>query len=74
MAYIKEETKHEYLGAIIQVKEREKFEYYDPWRIITLEVDRLEDFSPKELRELGEWLIDQGKRIGKEYRSNGAIR
>lgn len=70
MAYIKEEIKHEYLQEVeLQILEREKFEYADPWRIATLQIDA--KLSPKEMRELGKWLIQQGKRIGREYKSNG---
>lgn len=74
MAFIKEEIEHDELNVTITVLEREKSEASEPWSIINIEVDNFENYSPKELRRLGKWLIEQGKRIGREYKSNGAVR
>ena len=72
MAFVKEEIEFDVLEAKIMVLERESGEYPEPWSIISFSVDDLENCTPKELRQLGKWLIEQGKRIGKEYKSNGA--
>lgn len=74
MALIHEETKHEYLPVSLMVSQRQKGETIGPWELIHCEVDGMERLTPHELVELGEWLIQQGKRIGKEYKSNGAPR
>lgn len=72
MAIIHEETQHEYLPATISVTERVGKECRPAWEIVSLEYDSFENLSPKQLRELGKWLIAEGKRIGREYKSNGA--
>lgn len=72
MALIHEELKHEYLPVSLTVSERVKGECIAPWAIAHCEVDGMERLTPKELRELGRWLVQQGKRLGREYRSNGA--
>jgi hypothetical protein len=74
MALIHEELKHEYLPASLMVSQRQKGESIEPWAILHCEVDNMERLTPKQLVELGEWLTEQGKRIGREYKSNGAPR
>lgn len=74
MGLINEETKIEIAEATITVVEREKGEMTEPWKFISLDIDSMESLSPRELRELGKWLVKEGKRIGKEYKSNGAKR
>lgn len=75
MAFIRESIKNKILDAEIMVLEREKSEFYDPWHIISLEVDSIDgNITPKQLRKLGKWMVKEGKRIGKEYKSNGARR
>jgi hypothetical protein len=72
MGLIHEETKHA-SGAELMVVERQGNEVRDPWHFIGLDVDRFNGYmSPKELRDLGRWLIAEGKRLGKHYKSNGA--
>lgn len=70
MALIHEETKHK-LGAQIMVSEREQGEVRDPWRFVSVEMDGFEKLTPTELRTLGKWMMQQGRRIGREYKSNG---
>lgn len=74
MGLINEETRNEIAETTITVVEREKGEMTEPWKFISLEIDNMETLSPRELRELGRWLVKEGKRIGKEYKSNGAKR
>lgn len=74
MGVIHEETSHELLGVSFTVDEREKGSCREPWRFVSLEIDSMESLTPKELRELGKWLVSQGKRLGREYKSNGAPR
>jgi len=71
MALIHEETKHE-LGARLMVSERAKDETRDPWRFVSVEMDGFDNLTPTELRTLGKWMVQQGRRIGREYKSNGA--
>jgi|WetSurMetagenome_2_1015567.scaffolds.fasta_scaffold749300_2 hypothetical protein len=74
MGVIHEETSHEFLGVSFTVDEREKGSCREPWRFVSLEIDCMESLTPKELRELGKWLVSQGKRLGREYKSNGTPR
>ena len=60
--------------ARVVVIEKEKGECVSPWLICSVEVDGFGKLTPKELREFGKWLIKEGKRIGREYKSNGARR
>lgn len=62
------------IEAAVQVIEREEDEIYEPWRIIDLHFDSRSRLSPRELRELGCWLIREGRRIGREYTASGAPR
>ena len=73
MALIHEETEHE-SGVSLMVSERQEGETRSPWKIITLDADRFENLTPTELRKLGKWLMHQGRRIGSEYKSNGALK
>lgn len=72
MAIVQEEVKHEHLAVELMVSEREKHESRDPWRFVDLNVDNMPKCTPKELQELGRWLIQQGKRLGREFKANGA--
>lgn len=74
MGLIQEETLLPIADTEIMVVEREKGEEREPWKFITLHVDGMQEISPKELRLLGRMLINEGKRIGKQYKSNGAER
>ncbi|MBB6003884.1 hypothetical protein [Arcicella rosea] len=53
----------------VQILEKEKRD----WDIVDLELafEGKVQITPKKMRELGKWLINQGKRIGKEYNVNG---
>lgn len=62
------------IEAAVQVIEREEDEIYEPWRIIDLHLDSRSRLSPRELRDLGSWLIREGRRIGREYTASGAPR
>lgn len=74
MAFINEEIEYEVFDASLTVSEREKSEFSNPWSIISLEVDNYGNCTQRQLVVLGKWLVSQGKRIGKEYNSNGAKR
>jgi hypothetical protein len=74
MAIVHEELKHEYLPASIMVSQRQAGETIAPWAILHCEVDGMERMSPKELRELGRWMVQEGKRLGRQYKSNGEPR
>jgi hypothetical protein len=74
MAYVTEQTKHEHFPVELTTVQRrpETGECIENWRFIDVELDRFERYTPKELRDLGQWLIDEGARIGREYNCNGA--
>lgn len=74
MGLIRDERSHEHLPATVMVVEREKGETAWPWRFVRLEVEHFERLTPPELRKLGHWLIKEGKRLGREYKSSGAPR
>ena len=76
MGFVTEEIEHEELPVKLMTVERDKEsgECREPWRFISLEFDHFENLTPPELRRLGRWLVQEGKRIGKEYKSNGAMK
>ncbi len=53
------------------VSERQEGEVRDAWRFVSVGMDGFENLTPTELRKLGKWLMQQGRRIGSEYKSNG---
>lgn len=66
------EQVHHAGGVDLMVSEKVAGETRDQWRFISLEIDGWVRLTPRELRELGRWLQQQGRRMGKEYKSNGA--
>lgn len=74
MGLINEETKHEYLAASFYVVERQAGETREAWRFVAIDIDGMERLTPREMRDLGRWLQQQGRRLGREYKSNGAPR
>jgi len=74
MGIIREEIHHEEFKVGITVDEKEDGEVVEPWRFCCLEVDSFEDFTPKELKQLGLWLVQEGTRLGRQYTSRGAPR
>ena len=73
MALIREETTHPIYDVELMVTQRYAPEVRDQWRIVTMTLNRFSnDLTPRELRDLGRWLVKEGKRIGREYKSNGA--
>lgn len=70
MAFIQESVEFDSV-LTVEVLEKEKNEYVEPWEIVNIELAFSVRLSPKKMRELGKWLINQGKRIGREYNSNG---
>lgn len=74
MAYINETKFIQEYDIQIEVLEREDHEDPDPWKIISIDFNSMQRFTPKELRSLGKCLISEGKRIGREYKSNGKIK
>ena len=74
MGIVNEEVSCEIVDATISVVEREDGETTEPWRFVKLEVHEYERMTPKELRKFGRWCVDEGKRIGQQYKSNGAPR
>ena len=74
MGIVNEEVSCEVVDASISVVQRDSDECIEPWKIITLEFDGSERMTPKELRKFGRWCMNEGKKIGQQYRSNGAPR
>lgn len=74
MGFVTEEIAHNNLPVSLMTVERDKErnECREPWRFISLEFDSFERMTPPELRKLGRWLTSEGRRIGREYKSNGA--
>jgi hypothetical protein len=72
MSIVNEHVRHADSGIELMVTERTPGETREPWRIVSLEVDGWDRLTPRELRDLGKWLQQQGRRMGKEYKSNGA--
>ena len=74
MGYVRETKTHEVTGTMLEVIERMGGETTEPWRFVSLECDRFERITPRELVSLGNWLAAEGKRLGKERTSSGAAR
>ncbi len=78
MAFVTEEIEVEIgdLGVVVELmtSKRDKGETRDAWRFIDLTIDSFKSLSPRELRDLGKELVKEGERIGKEYKSNGALK
>lgn len=74
MGYVRETKTHEATGIVLEVIEREQGEITEPWRFVSLECDGFERMTPRELVSLGNWLAEEGKRLGRERTSSGAAR
>lgn len=74
MGNIKEISNHEEMSVCIIVSEKEDDEIMEPWRFCQLNVDSAEKFTPKELKLLGRWLVQEGTRLGRQYTSKGESR
>lgn len=74
MGYITEEVSHDEFPMTLTMVERIAGETKEPWRFIGIEFDHFESLTPPELRKLGRWMVQEGKRIGREYKSNGALK
>ena len=74
MALVIEETQHEPTNVNVCVTQRQDRETYESWRIISVEIDGYERITPREMRDLGRWLVRESKLIGKAYTSSGAPR
>lgn len=75
MGLIKETIKHPTIEDVeITVDEHAKNEDRAPYDIVSLNVAFYSISNPNELIELGKWLIENGKRIKKQYTSKGKLR
>jgi len=74
MGFVTEQIEHDELPVTLMTVEREAGETVEAWRFVSLEFDHFERLTPPELRKIGRWLVQEGKRIGKEYKSNGAMK
>ena len=74
MALVIEETQHEPTNVNVLVTQRQDGETHEAWRIISVEMDGYERITPREMRDLGRWLVRESKRIGRTYTSSGAPR
>ena len=71
MRIVQESITNEKFNAQIDVEKTTQVVRGEHWKIVSLEIDDFERFTPKGLRELGAWLIYQGSRIGREYNHRG---
>lgn len=74
MGIVTYEAEYEHFEASVMVDRRAEGECRTPWAIISVYMESHERMTPKELRQLGRWLQQEGKRIGREFKSNGAPR
>jgi hypothetical protein len=72
MGIIREQLTNEIGKTEVAVVERTKRESPRPWEIVFLRIDDMGRMTPKQMCELGRWLQREGKRIGQQYKSNGA--
>lgn len=75
MAYIKETVNHPTIGeddeVQIEVLQKHHEQYWEPWKIINLNVDSFIRLTPDELISMGEWFVKEGRRIKTQYNKNG---
>ena len=75
MGIIKETIIHPTIGGVeIIVDEKTKDETREPFDIVSLDITFSSIRQPNELVELGNWLVEQGTRIKKQYTSTGKLR
>jgi len=74
MGLIKEVVKHPTIADVeITVDTHAKDEVREDWDIIDLDTSFSSIRSPKELIDLGTWLISEGTRIMKKYTPKGKL-
>jgi hypothetical protein len=75
MGLIKKTINHPTINDVeIIVDEHAKDEIREPYDIVSLDISFSSISNPDELVELGRWLIEQGKKIKKQYTSKGKLR
>ncbi len=75
MGYILEETFHPVLENVsIMVDDTTKGSTREPWNIMSLDINFADIRTPDDHILLGEWLIENAKRIKKEYTPTGKKR
>lgn len=74
MAILQEEIKHRYLPVKIEVYEKINGEVIEPYQVCSIQMDTMRSFSPQEMDDLGQWLMEQSKVIKKNYTSRGRKR
>lgn len=75
MGLIQETINHPTIDDVeIVVDEKSKDETREPYDIVRLDISFSSIRQPDELVELGQWLIEQGTRIKKQYTSTGKPR
>lgn len=58
----------------IDVLQKDNETYWQPNAICDIAIDTMKSYTPNQLKEIGRWLISEGKRIGKTYTSTGNVR
>lgn len=56
------------------ITEKTKDEYRDPWHIISLEIEIINNYTPQQVYDLGKYLIALSKRVRKQYTASGKIK
>lgn len=71
MGPLRERSRHDTLPVGIAVYGREDAQKRGAWKIATVDVTCMTRLTPMEMREMGRWLVAEGKRLGREYTSTG---
>lgn len=75
MGIVQEYIKHPTIPeAEITVDEHMEGECREPWDIVYLDISFADIETPDQLIDIGEWLIQEAKRIKKKYTSKGKVR
>lgn len=72
MGTVHESTTSEDIPSVsLHIVGRDRGEMRDAWKIVELDIDTYDYFTPKELCSIGKWLYSEGKRISRAYKPNG---
>lgn len=75
MGIVQEYIKHPTIPEVeITVDEHMEGECREPWDIVYLDISFSDIDTPDQLIDIGEWLIQEAKRIKKKYTSKGKVR
>lgn len=72
MAFHRQEVTHTLYPIDLAIVNQKSFEQkLQPWQFIVMSWDESFVATPKQVKEIGKFLIQEAERVGKEFRYNG---